>query len=365
MSWCQVRRAPIGFYILIIGVMIALGVSQPGTVFARGVNQLAPEKPEQVELPFVAQAGDRYRVIDEERKLKRISGKMTVVEAKRVEYDAEILSLHDDGYEVQWTLRSASVENPSDSSLQAKVRTTLGQQILVAFQDKPYVFLSDWAGRPVRVPNWRTYADQAEAAMEENLPKVFGELVGDKANTPQVQNIIKGTIQSLKNMFATQDEKSVANLYEVERILASAQHLALPRAVWVDWAHSAPVFGNQGEIDSFTNVRLSKLDRDADLAEIEWRTSFDDKQLSSTVAAIVRRQVEALKLPEAQSKPILQALDKGIAVERVDKGLAKLRISDGWAFEVHYEKRIENKTAGFKRLDEEKRTITVKRLPAN
>ena len=75
----KMQKTLILFSLLFFGLAL-----QVDPTAARNVNQIAPDKPQQVELPFKAEAGDRFRVLEEEEKVRQVAYYIRSLQGKSV-----------------------------------------------------------------------------------------------------------------------------------------------------------------------------------------------------------------------------------------------------------------------------------------
>ncbi len=283
----------------------------------------------QIELPYQAQKGARFTVTAKQSKTKAQVGKPPVTTNRSMTYDAEVTDTTDDEYIVKWTLKSVDVENPGDASPSTKLNVLMEREILAPFIGQSYELISDAGGRPQEVPDWNSLSKIIVERVSASLPAALNKFQPGLAENPQIKPIIAGTVASMKQVYEDRDSKSTSEFFEAEMLAASVQHLALPLGKKLVWrSEQLPIFANQNAVSFRTTIELLKHDPQQDETTIEWITTYDRKQLSDAAVATMKQLLSRYNLPESQTKPLFERLEKGLDIKRVDTGRARLRISD-------------------------------------
>ncbi|MEP6343974.1 MAG: hypothetical protein ABJ275_11735 [Maricaulaceae bacterium] len=252
---------------------------------------------EPVEIPLINIANNKAEVTYTHRKLKNGKGREGKITAV-----LEIESKSDEGFIASWTSKSVQVDGVliDESSEQA------GSMLLGV----PLNFLTGSDGGPIKLLN---------------REKLFAEL----PNSVAFANSDAETVEQVMNFYKSMDEDTIANVFfKIPSFMSVCQdtNFIVGETNYFPTEQPSP-FG-EGVLMGNVSYKLTSLDSKNNIANIEYRTEFDQESLKQ----LAIQSVKTL----APDMPVSQSDIDDLMMDRKDSADCKVDMSTGWVTKIKY-----------------------------
>ena len=252
---------------------------------------------EPVEIPLINIANNKAEVTYTHRKLKNGKGREGKITAV-----LEIESKSDEGFIASWTSKSVQVDGVliDENSEQA------GSMLLGV----PLKFLTGSDGGPVKLLN------------KEQL---FAEL----PNSVAFANSDAETVEQVMNFYKSMDEDTIANVFfKIPSFMSVCQDTNFIVGETNHFPTEQPSPFGEGVLMGNVSYKLTSLDSKNNIANIEYRTEFDQESLKQLAIQSVKKL--------APDMPVSQSDIDDLMMDRKDSADCKVDMSTGWVTKIKY-----------------------------